>query len=139
MRMGPERPAARDDRGVSSIEFAIIAPVLLLLIWFVIQATLYFYGRSVALQSAREAVSQYRLAQTQDQYNVIHDGVQTTTDQFAAHVGSGALNDVSVTPTYTGDRVSVTVTGTTISLVPGLTLHVSETASGNIEKFQGSG
>lgn len=130
---------ARSDDGVSSVEFAFIAPVLLLLVWFVIQVTLYFYGRSVALQSAREAVSQYRLAQTQDQYNAIHDGVQTSTDQFAAHVGSGALDDVTVTPDYTGNSVTVTVTGATISLVPGLTLHVTETASGTVEKFQDSG
>jgi Flp pilus assembly protein TadG len=133
------RPTPRDDRGVSSIEFAFIAPMLLLLVWFVIQAALYFYGRSVALQAAREAVSQYRLAQTQQQYNAVHDRVAANTTDYAAHVGSGALNDVNVTPDYTGERVTVTVTGTTISLVPGLTLKVTETASGTVEKFGNSG
>lgn len=130
------RTTARDDRGVSAVEFAFIAPVLLLLVWFVIQAALYFYGRSVALQSAREAVSQYRLAQTQSQYDAVRDRVEANTTDYAAQVGSGALNDVQVTPDYQGDRVTVTVTGKPISLVPWLTLHVKEQASGTVEKFQ---
>lgn len=134
-----KRSAPRDDRGVTAIEFAVIAPVLLIVIWFVVQATLFLYGRSVALQSAREAVSQYRLAQTQAQYDAMKSGVQGTTGEFAAHVGSGALTDVTITPDYTGDRVTVTVTGKPISLVPGITLHITETASGTVEKFENSG
>jgi Flp pilus assembly protein TadG len=121
------------------VEFAFIAPVLLLLVWFVIQAALYFYGRSVALQSAREAVSQYRLAQTQEQYEAVRDRVEANTIDYAAHVGSGALNDVTITPDYQGDRVTVTVTGKPISLVPWLDLHVKEQASGTVEKFGNTG
>jgi Flp pilus assembly protein TadG len=128
-----------DDRGVSAVEFAFIAPVLLMLVWFVIQAALYFYGRSVALQAAREAVSQYRLAQTRNDYDAMKDAVRATTGDYAAHVGSGALNDVQITPTYDQDKVNVQVTGTTISLLPWLTLHVTETASGTVEKFQEPG
>jgi Flp pilus assembly protein TadG len=133
------RATPRDDRGVSAVEFAFIAPVLLLLVWFVIQAALYFYGRSVALQSAREAVSQYRLAQTQADYDAVRDRVTANTTDYAAHVGSGALNDVRVTPDYQGDRVTVVVTGKPITLVPWLTLKVTETASGTVEKFGNTG
>ena len=53
-----------DDRGASAVEFAVIAPTLLLLIFFIIQGGLYFYGRSVALQAARDGVSQLRLQTT---------------------------------------------------------------------------
>jgi Flp pilus assembly protein TadG len=125
-----------DDRGVSAIEFAFIAPTLLLLIWFVLQAGLYFYGRSVALQAAREAVSQYRLAQSAAQFNAEREQVRTTTTDYAANVGSSALDDVSITPRYDQDTVTVTVKGSPITLVPFLNLTVTETASGTVEKFE---
>lgn len=131
-RSGP----APDERGVAAIEFAVLAPVLLLLVWFVVQAALYFYGRSVALQTTRDAVSQYRLAQTPAAFQAMQSAVAGHSADFAGEVGSGALDGVVVTPTYTADEVSVRVTGTTISLVPGLTLHVSQTAHGTIEKFE---
>ncbi len=130
------RPARGDDRGVSAIEFAFIAPTLLLLIWFVLQAGLYFYGRSVALQAAREAVSQYRLAQTAAQFDAERDQVRTTTSDYAANVGSGALDDITITPQYNQNTVTVTVTGSPITLVPFLDLKVEASASGTVEKFE---
>ena len=51
------------DEGSVALELAVIGPSLFVLIFFAIQVALYFYGCSVALQSAREGVSQLRLAQ----------------------------------------------------------------------------
>lgn len=116
----------------------------MLLICFVIQVSLFLYGRSVALQAAREGVSQVRLAQTGQDYDAIKNKVRGDVANFASSVGSGALNvdgANGVQPSYddAAGRVSVTVTGTTISLVPGLKLHVTEKASGQIERFQDTG
>lgn len=135
------RRLTRDDRGVSALELAFIGPSLFLLIFFVIQAALYLYGRSVALQAAREGVSQLRLAQTEQDYNSIRGGVLDNVRAFASHVGSGALDRPGVVPTYddTAGRVNVVVTGQTISLVPFLTFHVTEQASGQVERFQDTG
>lgn len=129
---------AGDERGVSSLELAFIAPSLLLLIFFVIQAALYLYGRSVALQAAREGVSQLRLAQNVDSYNQIVGGVRGNVTAFATHVGNGALNDPAAVPSYddAAGRVQVTVTGRAISLVPLWTFHITERASGQVERFQ---
>lgn len=128
----------RGDRGISALELAFIAPSLLLLIFFVIQAALYFYGRSVALQAAREGVSQLRLARTYSEYRAIQESVATDVEDFASSVGSGALNSPSASSDYDGPagRVTVTVTGSTISLVPFLHLSVTQQAGGQVERFR---
>jgi Flp pilus assembly protein TadG len=123
---------------VSAIEFAFIAPAFLFLIFFAIQGALFFYGRSVAIQSAREGVSQLRLAQDQATYDDIRAGVKSNTEQFATAVGREALIDPLATPSYddTAGRVRMKVHGRVISLVPWLHLTVTEEAEGPVERFE---
>lgn len=132
----------RGDRGVSSIELAVIAPSLLFLIFLVIQAGLFFYARSVALQAAREGVSQLRLAQTQVDCAGMSGRVESNTSAFAAKIG--ALQDVTThgdCGRYRaggGSTVTVQVRGNAISLL-GITLPVSQSATGQVEQFQDEG
>jgi hypothetical protein len=116
-----------------------IAPGLIFLIFFCIQGALFFYGRSVALQAAREGVSQLRLAQDVATYKDISGGVVANTEGFAHEVGREALLDPTATTEYddVAGRVQVTVTGTVITLVPGLHLRVTQTAEGPVERFEG--
>jgi hypothetical protein len=133
--------ARRDDeRGVSALELSFLAPGFLFLIFFCIQAALFFYGRNVAIQSAREGVSQLRLAQDQATYESIKGGVVSNTERFASTVGREALITPVATPGYDdGDaRASMTVTGRVITLIPFLDLTVTETAEGPVERFEGS-
>jgi hypothetical protein len=117
---------------------AFIAPGLIFLIFFSIQGALFFYGRNVAIQSAREGVSQLRLAQDQATYDDIRAGVKANTEQFATAVGREALIDPLATPSYddTAGRVRMKVQGRVISLVPWLDLHVTEEAEGPVERFE---
>jgi Flp pilus assembly protein TadG len=120
------------------VELAFIAPGLIMLIFFSIQAALYFYGRNVAIQSAREGVSQLRLAQDQATYDDIHGGVVDNTERFAREVGREALIDPVATASYDDQqaRVRMTVTGHVITLVPWLDLTVTEEAEGPVERFE---
>ena len=137
--MSPRRRAARTDSGASALEMAFIAPVLILIIFFAIQAALFFYGRNVAIQAAREGVSQLRLAQDEATYEAQRADIVDHTQTFAQTVGHEALTGAVATPTYddAGGRVSMTVTGKVITLVPGLDLTVTEQAAGPIERFEG--
>lgn len=128
----------RADRGVSSIELAGIGLSLVFLIFFGIQVALYLYGRSVALQSARDCVSLLRLAQNQDQYAAIESQVRTEVEGYATSIGSGSLDNPDCHPHYDDaqGRVTVQMTGQTVSLVPFVHLSVTVTASGIVERFQ---
>lgn len=125
---------------MSAVELAFLAPGLLLLIFFGIQGALYFYGRNVAIQSAREGVAQLRLAQDQATYDSISTDVANNTERFAASIGHEALIGPSASPAYDDQaaRVRMTVTGDVITLVPGLHLRVTEFAEGPVERFEGS-
>ena len=133
-------PAAgrRDERGSSALELALIAPFLLSLIFFSIQACLWWYGRTVALQSAREGVSQVRLAQDERTYlDIVKPAAEAATVRFASSVGREALVDAAAKSTYDGvtGQVSVTVTGHVMTLWPGPRLSVTQSAYGRIERF----
>lgn len=126
------------ERGATALELAIIAPMLIALIFFAIQAGLFFYGRTVAVQAAREGVSQLRLASDQNAYDQLRPGVVTATRDFAAKVGRQGLTNPQVETTYAEaeGRVEVMVSGQVISLVPGLNLTASANASGTVERFR---
>ena len=119
---------------------AFIAPGLIFLIFFCIQGALFFYGRNVAIQSAREGVSQLRLAQDHATYVDIRAGVKANTEQFATTVGREALIDPLAIPSYdeVRGRVRMEVTGRVISLLPWLHLTVTAEAEGPVERFEGA-
>jgi hypothetical protein len=135
--MSRTRRECRSERGVSALELSFLAPGLIFLIFFVIQAGLFFYGKAVAIQAAREGVSQLRLAQTPDVYAGIRGEVVRNTESFAVAVGKEALLDPTATPSYddAAGRVAMEVEGSVISLVPGLDLTVSARADGAVERF----
>ena len=128
----------RTERGASSLELAILAPTILALIFVSIQTALYLYGRSVALNAAQEGVSRLRLVQPPLYTTAIGEKVRTDIEAYAQQLGGNSLGDAEVlTPSYNDPQgqVSFTVTGETISLVPGLTLKVRQSATGPIEQF----
>ena len=116
-----------------------MTPAVLLLLFFSIQAGLYFYGRTVAQQAAREGVSKLRLAQTEGVSDSIRADVQTAVEAYAVAVGRESLLDPQATTTYDAvqGRVSVTVQGRIITLVPGLDLRVTQRVFGEVERFEG--
>ena len=127
----------RGDRGASAVELAVVAPALLLLIFFSIQAALWEYGRSVAEQSAREAVSRLRVIVVGADVPSALAAAQVEAENYARSVGRESVLDPVATATLTGPaRVRVSVSGRAISLVPGVTLTVHGAAEGDIEQFQ---
>jgi Flp pilus assembly protein TadG len=133
------RGRARTESGASALELSFLAPGLIFLIFLVIQAGLFFYGRTVAIQAAREGVSQLRLAQTEDQYAQIEADVERNTENYATSVGREALlaPQAVAEPHYGRDDafVTVEVSGQVITLVPGLELTATARAQGRVERF----
>ena len=130
----------RGHRGASALELTLVAPGLLVFIFLTIQAGLYFYGRAVAEQAAREGVSKLRLAQTEELSDAVRADVQTAVEAYAVAVGRETLLQPEATTTYDAEsgKVSVTVTGDVITLVPGLDLTITQQVFGEIERFEGN-
>jgi Flp pilus assembly protein TadG len=129
----------RGQRGVSTIEFAILAPSIMAFIFITIQTVLFLYGRSVALNAAQEGVSQLRLVQPSIYTPAIGAKVRADTLAYAQQVGGNALTNAKVDPpVYDAAEgiVSVTVSGEAVSLWPGLKLKTTRTASSPIEEFE---
>lgn len=125
------RPARRrrGDRGSSPVELAILWPVILLLVFGSVQIATYFTARTVALSAAQLAVSAER------RYGATPGSGVARAEAFLTASGDW-LRDWEVgDPVRTGDAVEVTVTGTALSIVPGVRWRVSQTARGTIEQF----
>ena len=138
MRPGRRPQRARTESGASALELSFLAPGLIFLIFLTIQAGLFFYGKTVAIQAAREGVSQLRLAQTRDVYDDIRGDVVRNTESYALSVGREALLQPQAEPSYDeqSGRVTMDVEGDVITLVPGLQLRATAHAEGAVERFE---
>ena len=141
--MTPRRRSARGDEGTTALEMAFVAPALLLVIFTTVQVGLWFHGRSVALQAAREGVSQLRLYDDPGQAQAARPLVEDRVRRYSASLGRESLLQPQVTSAWTLDaqgnaRVAVTVTGRVVSLVPGLDLSTTQRAFGEVERFEGA-
>jgi len=119
----------QDQRGSGSMEAVIVFPVLLLLVFGALQMGLYAHARSIALASAQEGA---RVAAAEHGTQQAGDAAAAT---FAVRVGSGVLERASPVTVRTPTTVTTTVTGTAISLIPLIDLHVSQHASLPVERI----
>ncbi len=126
--VGRLRTLASRERGSVTVEAVILFPLALLLIFGAIQGGLYYYARSIAMASAEQGLQTART----EKGTAAAGGASA--QQFLTGASKGLLTATGVNPTRTANTASVTVTGQVPSLVPGLTLTVSQTASGSVER-----
>ena len=119
------RARARSDAGDTSIQMAIVFPFIILLTITVVQVSMWYYARSIALTAAREGVNAGRSYQASP-----GDGAARARSTLE-RIGGDSLRAPGVsTEGSTADTVEITVSGTAVSmlpLVPGL--HISQSAS----------
>lgn len=122
------------QRGTSALEFSIIAPVLLLLIFAIIQAGLYFYARDTAQSASREGVSMLRLADTNSDPDAFTTSAEHLTESYASKLGR--LDNVSASGNVdSSGRVTMTVTGEVI-LPLGGSVEVEQSSEATLEQFR---
>jgi Flp pilus assembly protein TadG len=96
------RQSPRRERGAVAVEFALVLPLLLLLVFGIVQYAYYFFQQQQGAFAVREAARQLAVG-------------QISCSELGAFVGdrlSGTSAQVSVTavdPVQTGDNVAVTV------------------------------
>jgi Flp pilus assembly protein TadG len=121
----------RDQRGASTLEMVLIAPVLIFALMAIVQFGLYFHAKNVAEQAAQEGAAAAR------SFDGTESSAQGVTEDYLAALGESTLQGRSVSVSRGLESASVTVRGTALSLIPipGLSLHVEVTASGPVERY----
>ena len=126
----------RTERGASTIELVILAPMLLGMIWLTIQFALWYQGRQVALAAAQlgARVASQDAERVPDWAGRAEHSAQDYYRGLGTKVLGGQIG-AKAEPSGVG-QVRVTVTGTAVSIVPGLTLTIHETAGGPVDCFR---
>ncbi|MEV7898214.1 TadE family protein [Streptomyces cyaneofuscatus] len=118
------------DRGETSIQMAIVFPFVILFTIATVQYFVFAHARSAALTAAREGVNAGRSYQSSPGTGAAR--AQGT----AARIGGSTLRGPSAsTAGSTAETMRVTVSGTALSLLPGVSLRVSQTATGPRERW----
>lgn len=121
------RPAA--ERGSATTEVVLLTPVLLFLIMSIVQFGLWYHAQHVAQAAAEQGV---RTARSNGAS--VEDGRERAED-FLRDAAPTLIGDPVVVAAREGDVASVTVDGTAVALVPGLTFTVHAEASSPVERF----
>jgi Flp pilus assembly protein TadG len=125
------RARCRDERGSATLEIAVLFPAVLLATFGLIQGALYYHARDVALAAATDGLTAART-----RTGSVEEGRQAAAAFIERAGGEDVLLGSSVKSVRTPTTATVTVTGRTLSLVPGLAgWSVSQTASGPVERF----
>ena len=124
---------ARPDRGDASIQMAIVFPFVIVLVIAVTQVAMQLHARNIALTAAREGVLAGRTYQSSP-----GDGAARARVALGRLAGDSLHNPGVSTAGSTVDTMRVTVTGTAVSLLPGISgRHISQSATGPRERWTG--
>lgn len=123
------RPTGR-ERGSVTVEMTVLMPVLLATLFGGIQAGVIFHARHIAIAAAQEGVRDAAAYQA-----ALGDGIRTA-EAVAGEWGGSALTGVQVTGQRSTTRASITVQGTAVSLLPGLTWPIEQTATLPVERLR---
>ncbi|WP_423246986.1 TadE family protein [Streptomyces pratisoli] len=126
-----QRRRSSADRGDTSIQMAIVFPFVLLATIAVVQASMWFYARQIALTAAREGLSAARTYQAGP-----GDGAARAREVLGRTAGD-SLQGASVSAAGSNaERVRIEVSGTALSMIPGVSgLRITQSASGAVERW----
>ncbi len=130
-RLHPRVVADRHrERGSTSIQMVVLMPALFALMFMGMQAALIYHARTIAIAAAEEGA---RAAGAQG------GSVSGGTAAAAAFVASAGGGDVLRSVSATGNRgaatATVTVSGAALSVVPGWSPRITQSATVPVERL----
>lgn len=118
-----------------SLEIAILAPALLVLVFTIVQAGLWFHARNLAQAAAQEgatAAASYTSTPTA--------GIARARAFISEQAGDSLTATTVTTAGTTATLVRVEVTGRALSILPGVSgMTVTQTAFVPVERFASDG
>lgn len=118
----------RGDGGGGALTWVLLFPVVLLLLFGGIQLAITSYAKNLALATAQAGVR----AATSAPGDASRAG--PAAQSFAADKAAGTLDNPGVNVSVDGNTVTVTVTAQSHSVVPGMDMTVTQSASGPMER-----
>lgn len=125
---GP-RSTRRSERGSASVELVVLMPLLLLILFSGVQGAVYYHASTLALGAAQEG------ARVAARENATLTAGTSAAKGFVTEVAGDSLTAVTVTGTRTPATATITVRGSSLSLVPGWTPTVEQSASRPVERI----
>lgn len=120
------------ERGSASVELVILAPVLFLLMFAAVQTGLWFHARALALGAAQDGA---RVAAAES--STAGAGAAAAASFIADGGGETVLVGSAAVGSRTATTATVTVTGTSPSVIPGWAPGIVQTASLPVERITG--
>jgi Flp pilus assembly protein TadG len=132
-------PRLRGDGGSSAIEFVLLTPAVFFLIFATVQVAMYSFAQDVAKAAAQAAAREARAQADVDPGGFVVKSEQVGRNYISSLAGDGVLGNPQVRVRYAegsaGTVVRAHVTGQAVSLVPMLTMSVSVSSEGPVERF----
>ncbi|WP_067454201.1 TadE/TadG family type IV pilus assembly protein [Actinomadura macra] len=129
----PLRKRIRSDAGVSSMEWALLTPILIFVMLAVVQFAMVYHARHVALAAAQSGA---RVARTQPVGTGWQDQAAAKATNDVRKVGPNLLGGLQVRTGEADDERWVEVSGEAVRVIPFMTFHVSQRSRGPIECFR---
>lgn len=111
----------RREHGMVSLQMALLSPLILLITFTAVQATLYYHAHNVAAAAAQVGVEAARI-----QSGTAGDGRQAATS-YLNEVGGSLMKGATVNVTRTQNTVTVRVSAPAPKIVPGTPLKGIDT------------
>jgi Flp pilus assembly protein TadG len=119
-----------NERGEVTTEVVLVVPVLILVVFTVIQFGLWYHASAIVRSAAQEGAQSARV-----QGGTAAIG-ESTTRSFLTQAAGSTVSNASVEGSRTAEVAEVRVRGTVASVVPYLHLTVSGHASAPVERFR---
>jgi Flp pilus assembly protein TadG len=117
------------ERGGVTVEYAVLFPVLLVLLLSSVQAAMWWHARNIALAAAQAGVNAGRATGAGPTQAV------PAARSFAERAGGSLTAVTTAGSTATTIRVQVSLTAPRVLPIPGLALRVTQTALAGRERF----
>ncbi|MER5456887.1 TadE family protein [Micromonospora sp. NPDC002389] len=119
------------ERGGNPVELAVAMPAILILLFGSIQVAAVFVARSTALNAAQSGVNAQRLHQAPA------GAGEERAARFLTQAGDWLVDwdDPGPDCAVTATDVTCTVTGRSLSIVPGVSFPIRQTAHGTAERW----
>lgn len=118
------------ERGSVSIELVILLPALFALMFLGMQAALFYHARTTAIAAAQEGAR----AAGAEQGNEAA-GTAAANDFITEAGGNDVLTNTSATASRTSTTATVTVTGFSLSVIPGWKVRITQSATVPVERL----